>query len=188
MVTRTESWWRRSRWALVALVVLVPAAVASALSIDAIDYVNAQPREVTVVAAGDTAELGGAELRVLDSWTAVADSERGREFAVPEGTALVVVTLELDATSASEDFGCQLALLQPDSDRRWSSSYGDTDYWPGSGLPDDLPDDLPSGCTKADAAFPFELTFLVPEDAAGEVVLEAVIPRELPRALHLRLA
>lgn len=183
MVSDGISWWRRSRWALLALVVLVPAAVAASLSIDAVDYGNAQPREITAAALGDTARIGEATLRVVDTWTAVAGSAEGVEYGVPEGAALVSVTLELDATAASEGFSCSIELLQPDRGRRWTSSPSGTDYWPGRGLPDDVP----TGCTGAEVAFPFELTFLVPEDAAGDVVLEVVNGPLLPRAFRLLL-
>lgn len=178
-----DSWWRRSRWAVLALVVLVPAAVATSLSVDAVDYWNAQPRELTTVPVGGVARMGEASLRITDTWTATADSAEGVEYGVPAGTALVSITLELDATAASDDFSCSLELLQADRDRRWINSYSGTDYWPGRGLPDDVP----TSCRGADAAFPFEVTFLIPEDAAGEVVLEVVNGPMLPRAFHLLL-
>ena len=183
MVTH-GGWWRRSRWALLALLVLVPAAVAAALSVDAFDYLASRPSGVTVVDRGDSAELDRATIRVVDSWTAPADSAAGERYEVPEGSALVSVTLELDATAASDDFFCTVMLLEADRDRRWRSGFPDTDYFPGEGLPDDVP----SGCSWAEVPFPFEATFLIPEDAVGEVVLEVVTPDLLPRAFHLRLS
>lgn len=184
VVNDRTSWWRRSRWALLSLAVLVPAAAAAALSVDAFDYLSSRPSVVTVVEPGRSADLGEASLRVLDSWMATADSERGGRYAVPEGTVLVSVTLELDASAASEDFACMVRLLEPDRQRRWTSGYTDTDYFPGR----DLPDDVPSGCSSADKPFPFEVTFLIPDDARDSVVLEVFTPEQLPRAYHLRLA
>jgi hypothetical protein len=184
VVTERVTWWRRSRWALLSLVVLVPAAVAAALSIDAVDYLASRPSVVTTIDAGERAELGGAELRVVDSWIAPSGSAAGERYAVPDGTALVSVTLELDAQEASEEFRCSVKLLEPGRDRRWTSSYTDTDYFPGR----DLPDDVPTGCSWAEAAFPFEVTFLIPEDAADAVVIEAFTPDQLPTAFHLRLS
>jgi hypothetical protein len=184
MVSQGTSWWRRSRWALLALLVLVPAAVAASLSIDAFDYLASRPSAVTTVDRGASAELGHATIRVRDSWTAPADSAAGERYEVPEGTALVSVTLELDATAASEDFGCTVKLLEPGRDRRWRSGITDADYYPGEGLPDDVP----SGCSWAESPFPFELTFLIPDDAVDHVVLEVVTPDRLPQAYHLRLS
>lgn len=178
------SWWRRSRWGLLALAVLVPASLAAALSVDAVEYWNGSPRTAVEVPAGQTASFQGAQLRVLESWTATADSPEGQEYGVPEGTALVSVTFELDASAASEEFGCRTVLLEQRGDRRWTSSYGGgTDYWPGR----DLPEDVPTTCSYAETAFPFEEVFLVPEDAVGHLVVEVVTPAELPRVFHLRL-
>jgi len=184
MVSGTPSWWRRSRWALLALLVLVPAAVASSLSIDAFDYLASRPSAITTVDRGDTAALGAASIRVDDAWIAVAGSAAGERYEVPEGTALVSATLELDASAAGEDFVCTVKLRDPVRDRRWSAGFTDTDYFPGR----DLPDDVPSGCSWAETAFPFELTFLIPEDAVDDVVLEVVTPDRLPSASHLRLS
>lgn len=183
MVNDRMSWWRRSRWALLSLVVLVPAAVAAALSIDALDYLSSRPSVVTVVEPGRSVDLGDASLRVLDSWIATAESERGERYAVPEGTALVSVTVELDSSAAPEDFACMVRLLEPDRDRRWTAGYTDTDYFPGR----DLPDDVPTGCSWAGKPFPFEVTFLIPDDARETVMLEVFTPEQLPRAYHLRL-
>jgi len=183
VATGGVSWWRRSRWALLSLVVLVPAAVAAALSIDAVDYLASRPSIVTTVEPGQSVDLGGAQVRVADSWIAPADSAAGKRYAVPEGTALVVVTLELDATAASEDFHCTVKLREPGRDRRWSAGFTDTDYFRS----DSLPDDVPTTCSWAEVPFPFEVTFLIPDDAQDFVVLEVFTPDLLPRAYHLRL-
>ncbi len=183
MVTTRSGWWRRSRWALLSLVVLVPAAVAASLSVDAVDYLMSRPSVVTTVEAGRAADLGDARIRVLESWTAPADSAVGEEYGVPEGTALVSVTLELDASAAAEDFACRVDLLDAGSQRHWRSGFTDTSYFPGEGLPDDAP----FGCSWHATPFPFEATFLIPEDAVDDVVLEVIDPRRLPRAFHLLL-
>ena len=183
-VSRHVGWWRRSRWALLSLLVLVPAAVAAALSIDAVDYVASRPSIVSTVEPGAVADLGGASLRVADSWIAPADSADGERYAVPEGTALVSVTFELDAAKASDEFTCTVKLIEPGRDRHWTSGYTDTDYLPGR----DFPDDVPVGCSWAAAPFLFEVTFLIPEDAQDSVVIEAFTPDQLPQAYHLRLS
>ena len=176
-------WWRRSRWALLSLVVLVPAAIAAALSVDAFDYLLTRPSAVTVVERGETGQIrDGATIRVIDSWAVGAGSPAGEEYGVPEGAVLVSVTLELDASAASDDFLCRVQLLEADRSRRWTSSYS-TDYFPGRGLPDDVP----SGCAWHDTAYPFEETFLIPLDAQDCVVLEVIEPAGLPRVLHLKL-
>lgn len=183
MVSERVGWWRRSRWALLSLVVLVPAAVAAALSVDAVDYLASRPSQVTTLEPGASADLGGSRLRVIDSWVAPAGSPSGERYAVPAGAALVSVTLELDASSASEEFSCTVKLLEPSRDRRWTSGYTDTDYFPGR----ELPDDVPSGCSWAEVPFPFEVTFLIPEDAQDAIVIEAFTPDRLPQAYHFRL-
>ncbi len=165
------------------LAVLVPAALAASLSIDAVDYLASRPSAATLVARGATGELRGAGFRVLDSWTAAAGSAAGDAYGVPDGAALVSVTVELDPTAASGDFMCRVQLLEADRHRRWSPSFGGTDYVPGAGLPDDVP----GGCALHDRAYPFEEVFLVPLDAQGRVVLEVIDPAGLPRVLHLEL-
>lgn len=187
MVSERMSWWRRARWPLVALLVLVPAAVAASASVDAVDYLASRPSVVTTVPAGETGELGPARIRLVDSWVATADSTRGARFEVPEGAAIVSATLELDAGAASEDFGCRVTLLEPRAPRHWRSSLSAAGYYPGEDLPEDLPEDTPSGCSWAQTPFPFEVAFLVPEDAVDDIVLEVVTSDQLPRALHLRL-
>lgn len=184
MVNARQGWWRRSRWPLLSLVVLVPAAVAASLSIDAFDYLASRPSLVTTLERGDAAAFGEASIRVVDSWTATSDSAAGERFAVPDGAALVSVTLELDATRAAEDFRCQVRLRDAVEDRRWHAGFTDTDYFPGEGLPDDVP----STCSWADTAFPFEVNFLIPSEAADAVVLEVFTADQLPRAYHLRLS
>ncbi|MBN9141782.1 MAG: hypothetical protein J0H23_13245 [Micrococcales bacterium] len=184
MVTERMSWWRRSRWALLSLLVLVPAAVAASLSIDAFDYLSSRPSDVTTLDRGEQASLGDATIRVVDSWSAVGGSPEGDRYEVPDGTALVSVTLELDASAAPEGFTCTTKLLEPGVDRRWSSGLAGVDYFPGEGLPDDVP----SGCSRADMPFPFELAFLIPDDAVDDVVLEVFTSDLLPRAYHLRLS
>lgn len=184
MVSGPHAWWRRNRWALLALLVLVPAAVAASLSIDALSYLSSRPSVVTVVERGDVAPIGDARLRLIDSWMAPADTARGEQYAVPEGTALVSVTLELDARAASDDFVCQVKLLQSNPDRRWHSGFTDTDYFPGR----DMPDGVPSSCAWDPKPFPFEVTFLIPDDAVDAVVLEVFTSDQLPQAYHLRLS
>jgi len=183
-VVTAGSWWRRSRWALLGLVVLVPAAGAASLSVDAFDYWAGQPHALEVVERGDAAQLGEARLRVTDSWVAVGGSADGIELDVPEGTALVSVTLELDASAADEDFSCRMTLLEPARDREWRDGYTGTDYFPREGFPDDIP----YGCSWAEVPFPIELTFLVPEDAVDGLELEVIDPELLPSAFRLRLA
>lgn len=184
MVTGEAGWFRRSRWALLALVVLVPASVAASLSIDAFDYLASRPSIVTTVERGDTAALGQARIRVIDSLVAVSGTAAGERYAVPEGTALVAVTLELDAAAAPEDFTCRLQLRDPVEDRRWNAGYPDADYFPGR----DLPDSVPSGCAWAERSFPFEVAFTIPAEAVDDVVLEVTSHAQLPQALHLRLS
>ncbi|MFT4029676.1 MAG: hypothetical protein QM675_07360 [Protaetiibacter sp.] len=177
-------WWRRSRWALLGLLVLVPAAVAASLSVDAFEYLASRPSIVTTLDRGERAVLGDATIRVVDSWSAVGGSAEGDLYEVPEGTALLSVTLELDASAAPEDFACTTKLLEPGTDRRWDTVLVGVDYYPGEGLPDDVP----SECSWADSPFPFELAFLIPDDAVDEVVLEVFTSDLLPRAYHLRLS
>lgn len=184
MVAGTPSWWRRSRWALLALLVLVPASLAASLSIDAFDYLGSRPSVVTTIERGERASFGEASIRVVDSWTADAGSALGERYAVPEGTALVSVTLELDASRAGEEFRCQTRLRDPVADRRWWAGYTDTDYVPG----ERTPDGVPSTCTWFAHAYPFELTFLIPEEAQDAIVLEVFTSDRLPEAYHLRLS
>lgn len=184
MSERRQSWWRKARAPLIALVVLVPAAIAAGLSVDAFDYLNSRPRVVTTVAAGEATRLGEVGFRLTDSWVAEADSAAGVEYGVPTGTALVSVTVEIDPTDASEEFtSCEMNLLQPGPDRRWGESIGDTDYWPDH----DAAGDVPVGCAPFASAYPRELVFVIPADAVGQVVVEVVIGSKLPQALQLRL-
>jgi hypothetical protein len=184
MVSTERGWWRRSRAALLALVVLVPASIAAALSIDAFEYLADRPRVITTVERGATGAVGDASIRVIDSLVAVAGTAAGDRYEVPAGTALVAVTLELDAVGAHEEFRCQVRMRDTAVDRRWTSGFPDADYSPGRGLPDDVP----SACAWADRAFPFEVAFTIPAEAVDDVVLEVFTSDQLPQAVHLRLS
>lgn len=185
MVTPVEpSWWRNSRIALLSLVVIVPAAVFAALSVDAIDYWESQHRDISTVAKGDTATLGAMTASVVDAWSAEGGTARGEAYGVPEGRVLVSVTIELDPSAAGEEFtGCRIRLLERETDTRWNPSTSGVDYYPGDGLPDEVP----LTCSAFDSSYPIEETFVLPADVSDDAIVEVVIASELPRVLHLEL-
>ncbi len=171
------SWLRRNRWSLPAAAVLLVVAVLVALSVEFFPSLGDRERVIDV-AAGSAAHYGGGTVRLVSR-----HAYTGARYAVPDGTVLIVATIEIDprrrpAKGASL---CDATLVQPTAagDRSWSSGYGGgTGYSPPSSA--ELNCDFERG-----PAYRLTAVFLVPE-TARDAQLRFSAPDQDPTVLRLR--
>ncbi|CAN5450537.1 hypothetical protein BH09ACT4_BH09ACT4_10860 [soil metagenome] len=173
-------WFRRNRWALIALVALVPAAVLAAFSINGFSYYGGLDHHPVVVASGSPApyavdypqdsEQGGPPATfTLTSYTVVPwDTETGRKVSLLEGTEAVSALIQVDGAALREDaFDCDAILVAPgpEGDRTWEiASSNDIDYYPGG--------DLSAYCDLGNGEdFTREAVFVVPEGVGADAKL-----------------
>ncbi|MGN6503260.1 MAG: hypothetical protein ACTHKX_10235 [Pseudolysinimonas sp.] len=168
------SWLRRHRWALAALVVLIPAALAAAMSVVWFRYVETQAQHPASVRTGDPGTYvagrpsGGdvdsssdltASLTLTDYNVVPWNSDTGREVGLLDGTEAVSALIHVDATGLPEDtFSCHAVLIAPgpEGDRVWDTASGEIDYYPSG--------DLHANCDLSEGtAFDWEAVFVVPE-------------------------
>jgi hypothetical protein len=185
-----RDWFRRNRWALVALLVLIPAALAAAMSVSLFRYYGNLADRGTPVAEGEVGSYvpdrpqpenpdapaipasGPATLELTSYVVVPWDSETGREVGLVEGTEAVSALIHVDATGLPEDvFGCDAILVAPGAggERVWPMAGGsDIDYYPGG--------DLTAYCDLGSGEeFDWEAVFVVPEGIADTA--ELVITR-----------
>jgi hypothetical protein len=181
-----SAWLRRNRWALIGLVVLIPAALAAAMSISLLRYYGDLADRGTLVAAGETGDyIPGrplpeeedapplepsppAVIGLTDYLVVPWDTDSGREVGLVEGTEAVSALIHVDATGVPEDaFSCDaiLTLPGPGGERVWTTAGGsDIDYYPSG--------DLTAYCElNSGEAFDWEAVFVVPEGVGDDADL-----------------
>lgn len=154
---RPASWWRRNRWALLALVLLVPV---TALSIGWHEWYGwygygARPYIPVVATADGSVELADA------TWGPVRSTEIEdlRGLDVPEGATVIAAAIPV--APAVDGVGCAAPeLVQQSTGRTWKPVRSEI------GLDHDS--DEPSTCSAVGTA-PYELivAFVLPDDVDG---------------------
>lgn len=180
MTGGARGWFRRQRWALAALVVLIPAAVLASLSVRWFWYNDEHTPRPEIVAAGETGEYEGAELTLTDYDVVRWDSEIGAELGLLEGTEAVAALIHVDARDslASDEnlIGCDASLVLPGpgGNRVWRSGTSAIDYSPSG--------DLVGYCMLTDhVESDWEAVFVVPEgvgDVARLVITDGISSKE----------
>lgn len=178
-----SAWLRRNRWALIALVVLIPGALAAAMSVSWFAYYGERLPSWAVVPPGEAGSFvpdrprpedgtptpaPPASLTLTDYTIVPWDSDPGRELGLLEGTEAVSALIRVDAAGMPEDvFGCaaQLVADGPSGERTWTvASSLDIDYYPGG--------DLEASCRLSQGgSFTWEAVFVVPEGVAEDARL-----------------
>ncbi len=169
---------------LIALVVLIPAALAAALSVDAWGYIRSRPFVSTDLSAGQTGRLGDLEVELVGSLIITGNSADGNDIGVPPGADLVIARLRMDPGPVVDDgLGeCDVAFVSPSpaGDRRWNANaFNETDYTIDEPYVTSCP--LGSG-----APYEYQTMFLVPAGAADNGWIEVTTWSTLPQALRLR--
>jgi hypothetical protein len=176
-VTET-TWWRRNRWFLVALAVIVPAAVLVALSDGWFSYAEMEQGRATVVASGESGDYAGATWSVTDAGAIAADTDAGESIGLLPGTSLVVVTLEVEP--GDEPPSCTLELEDAVGTRLWDPATYDVDV--------SADDDAETYCpTDAEGPYTLQTWFVVPDDAVKDSRLRLSTLDGLPELLLFEL-
>ncbi|MEP6843964.1 MAG: hypothetical protein ABJA11_10600, partial [Pseudolysinimonas sp.] len=111
-----------------------------------------------------------------------ADSARGRELLVPDGTDLVVVTLHIDpSASPQRPKLCTVALVESTAagDRVWEIGFS-------SGTLFEAADGDKSSCsTERGAPYTMQAAVLLPAGAAAHAVVRVSVLQALPSVVLL---
>jgi hypothetical protein len=169
------AWLRQSRWYLVALLVLVPAAVVASLVPRWFPYQQNQPQPESV-GLGETVRYSGADISLDD--LKLLD---GAEINAPAGADVVVATLSIDVVDPPESALCDVRVVSDESgfERFWDAeSFIDADY--------SVPERFETLCTLSErGSYDLQLTFLVPRGQVSDPVIELSSTAGLPRVLRL---
>ena len=178
-------WFRRNRVGLLAVAVLLPATVGITFATQWTAYFGERASAPVSVVEGDTVDFGRAEWSLEGSRRISASSAEGREFGLPPGSDLVVVSVRVSPELGdAETPGCIVTLDEHDGatvTRTWGESATDPiDYT--------ATEDTRSLCaTDAVGPYTLESVFVVAGDAGDDLALALTVPGELPRYLSFRL-
>jgi hypothetical protein len=164
-------WFRRNRWALLAVVVLVPATLGIMFVNQWVGYFAEWPSRPVHVTVGESAEYGDA-LRSVETVDRIeGTSAAGRDRGLPAGTDLVVVTLTVDPNGpgpvGDRDL-CTVWLAEsggPDGARKWSNAST------GAISPEGPRPELGSCSSELSDPYTFVAQFVVPADAGDSTTL-----------------
>jgi hypothetical protein len=179
------SWWRRNRWALLALGVLLPATVVLTASSEWFDYQNDIYSQAIRVSPSDTADYAGATFGIVDSVVIAGGSPKGDEVELDHKLDLVVAILEVTPGS-NPSSSCTLSIGARSSEnpdkRRWDAN---TDLPPGFPYDGDLEQDCDDEMTEP---YRLQAAATVPHGAADdEVWVQVEVYGQQPRYLELML-
>lgn len=151
------SWWRRNRFALIALAVLVPA---TALGIGWHEWhqyygFDARPFQPIVVEDGDDAELVGV------TWGPIRGGELDdlSGFDVPAGATVIAVGVPVDA--GTEGVSCVApVLVHQETGREWRTARSEMGLLSDSAEPETC-------VTSQKGEYELIVPFVVPDDVEG---------------------
>lgn len=119
------SWWRRNRWPVLALAVLLPGTVIFTTSSEWFDYQNDLYSHAITVPNGDTRAYGGTEFRVDDTVLVRGDTDEGDELELDPALDLIVAILEVTPGGEPVD-SCtlQISATSPEHPERraWNAN------------------------------------------------------------------
>jgi hypothetical protein len=182
-------WLKQNAVALVAVAVLAPATVAVTFSTEWSSFLTTRPTQPIEVADGLAAEFDGAQWRVARTERISSASREGVDAALPAGSDLVLVTVEVDPgnlTGEDKSSFCTVRLGEYEGSRDTAvRSWGDATF---SGIDYRTPDGVESGCSPdIIEPYTFTSTFVIADDASDDLGLLLQVSDELPRYLLLRL-
>ncbi|SKA99302.1 hypothetical protein SAMN06295879_2758 [Agreia bicolorata] len=103
------SWWRRNRWPVLALAVLLPGTMILTTSSEWFDYQNSLYSHAVTVPDGESAVYGGVEFRVDNTVLVRGGTEGGDELELDPGMDLIVAILEVTPGDEPVD-SCNLTI------------------------------------------------------------------------------
>lgn len=191
---RRPGWWRRNRWGLMALVVLLPVGLAAIFANSWLSYFDARASQAVEVPPTTSFSMPGAEFETVASARLAADTPgavgmpAGSELVLarlrvtPNANANVDAPLEHDAKTSGPSLSCTIALAASDGVGEWQAlSSGDYGWFAEEGL-------ATSACDSSRTEpYVVDLAFLVPESADSELMLRVESLEWLPRYLRMLL-
>lgn len=135
-VASEPSWWRRNRWPVIALAVLLPGTVVLTTSSEWFDYQNGQYSHAVPVADGESGSYGGTDFRVDDTVIVRGGTEGGDELELDPALDLIVAILEVTPGDEPAD-SCtlQISATSPEHPerRRWNANVDLPRQFPSTG-------------------------------------------------------
>ncbi|MDO9398503.1 MAG: hypothetical protein Q7T71_18315 [Herbiconiux sp.] len=184
-----RSWWRRNWVGLVAFVVLAPVTVAVTFSNEWGRYYAERPSVPVDVARGEAIDYGGATWRLVEAERLPGGSAELQDAGMPEGTDLVVVTIEVEPTQLDAEGRsplCAVTLDELDAPggaerRTWTDAiFSSIDY--------EADPSAENSCVAENTSpYRYESQYIVPSDVEGPLAVQLEVVSELPRYLHLAL-
>jgi hypothetical protein len=171
-------WWRRNRWGLLALLLLLPLGLAAIFADSWLSYFDSRPSRAVVADAEEQVQLPTAAFETIASARLPADTPGAVDM--PAGTELVLARLAV--TPASTGVMCEITLAAADGVGEWRPiGAGEYGWSPEEGLANGY-------CDSARAEpYSVDLAFLVPESADAELELVVENVEWFPEYLRIRL-
>ena len=135
-VASDRSWWRRNRWPVLAVAVLLPGTVILTTSSEWFDYQNGLYSHAIVVAEGESAEYGGTDFQVTDTAIVRGGTDGGEELELDPDLDLIVAVLDVTPGDEPVD-SCdlQISATSPEHPerRRWNANVDLPRQFPSTG-------------------------------------------------------
>jgi hypothetical protein len=178
-----KRWLKQNAVALVAVAVLAPATVAVTFSTEWSSFLTTRPTQPIEVAEGR------AQWRVARTERISSTSREGVDAALPAGSDLVLVTVEVDPgnlTAEDKSSFCTVRLGEYEGSNDTAVRiWGDALF---SGIDYRTPEGVESGCSPdIIEPYTFTSTFVIADDASDNLGVLLQVSDELPRYLLLRL-
>jgi len=135
-VASDRSWWRRNRWPVLALAVLLPGTVILTTSSEWFDYQNGLYSHPIAVAQGESAVYGGTEFQVDDTAIVRGGTDGGDELELDPDLDLIVAVLDVTPGDEPTD-SCtlQISATSPEHPERrtWNANVDLPRKFPSTG-------------------------------------------------------
>jgi hypothetical protein len=134
-ITSERSWWRRNRWPVLALAVLLPGTVILTTSSEWFDYQNSLYSHPVTVSKGESGVYGGAKFRVDDTVIVRGDTDEGDDLELDPELDLIVAILEVTpGDDAVASCTLQISAASPEHPERrsWNANVDLPPLFPSS--------------------------------------------------------
>lgn len=177
-VPPAAGWWRRNRWGLLGVIVLLPIGLAAIFADSWLGYFESRPSRAVVAGAEESVQMPTAAFETIASARLPADTPGAVDM--PAGTELVLARLAV--TPANAGVLCEITLAAVDGVGEWRPiGAGEYGWSPEDGLAN-------GACDSARTEpYSVDLAFLVPETADAELELVVENVEWFPEYLRIRL-
>lgn len=169
--------------------VLLPATLAITFAQQWLSYFDQRPSRPVDVISADSVDFADTSWRIVSTTRVAASSSEGADRALPKGTDLVSVTVDVTPHRLGDDNRSQMCTVRLEDfhgrgeDRSWSTVTSGAISLTGYG-----PDNV--GCNSEESGpYSFTAEFVVPADAGdgSDLALSIAVVSEFPEYLRLTL-